>query len=490
MDNSKIMRNILLVTAISGIIAVLSYLLRSYLAHNYSVGEYGLFYSMVALFTLAVIFVDFGFQQAVVKKASELRAKNKDAEIKNLIFTLFVLQMAAALVISALFFAFSHLIVEHYFHITTTLYFNIMLLWFLTTPITCLIATYFFAYEKTTIWAIFELIKIVYIFGLTIILSHFKIGILSVIIGYASVYLFMLLLFLIFNREMLHISKLRFKFRLIYPATLQYALFIFLNGLLWQLIMQMDTLLLTYLKGIEIVGLYQAAIPLASTLLIAIAPVSSVMLSSIANLWAKGKKAQVKELFLLIEKYLLITLLPITLTFVMFSGLAINIIFGEKFMAAQYALIILSISYMFLAMSNVILYILTALGMARKITRMMMIITGISILYNIVLIYRYDMIGAAVASLITNFAIFMAMTVIVNKKLDAILPIWLWIKTLFLSAVFVLIVYMIKNVTHLNVFVETSLCLAVAGLVYIVMLFLFRLISFKDLILWKKMLKK
>jgi O-antigen/teichoic acid export membrane protein len=211
------------------------------------------------------------------------------------------------------------------------------------------------------------------------------------------------------------------------------------------------------------------------------------MLSSIANLWAKKKKDSVGEIVLLIQKYTIIVFLPITLTLVLYSNMIIPLVFGNKFISAAPILTILAFAYMFLAISIVLVYILTAIGSAKQVTYIMLAMSGLAIILNAILIYFKGAIGAAVAVLITNIVLLTLLTLLASKKIIIKPPLVPWIKTVVASGLFFGAIYLARKIFIADVYMKAGACIAIAIVVYVISLFLLKVLTAKELRYFKKM---
>jgi len=478
------------VLLVATLTAVCTYIFRIYVARNYTVAEYGLFYSTLAFFSLVLVVVDLGLFQAQVRHISELRAKSNDSEIKSVLFTSLVFQTCIALFLSIVMYFLSDLITIHFFHVSNTLLFNFLLIWFLTYPMYYFVGVYTLSYEKTTWWSFFELIRILFMLVVAISLSCFKIGILSVLIAYALVNIFIFILLLLLKRRFFIKKNFKIKFGSIYPNTIKYGLFVGVGGFAWIALTQMDTLMVTYFLGLTSVGLYQVAVPIATILTTIIGTISGVLLSKASNLFANNKKEELSSLFLLIQKYILLFVLPLTLMLMLFSNLVISLLFSEKYLAAKNVLSILSFAYLFSAMSVIMFYLLVAIGHAKKASKTFILGAIINIVLIYVFMMKFGLDGVAIAVLITHLIVFTVLSIYTYRLLTHKFQVMIWIKAIISSIMFGLSIFIVKAILHLNYIIETVLCIAIASTIYLLCCYFLGLISWKELDFLKNIRKK
>jgi stage V sporulation protein B len=490
MDHSKTIRDIIVVFIISVITAIFAYILRIYVARTYSVEDYGLLYAMLAFFSFILILVDVGLFQSMIKKIAEYRSKDDEQSVKDLLFTSFVIQSFFAGIISIVLLIFSNYINNNFFHNSNILFFYIFLFWILTYPLTYFVIAYLLGYEKTTWWALSELMKIVSILIVSVILYSFTQSIISVFIGYALMNLLLILMFFIVNINFFIPFNFHFRFRLVYPNLLTYGIYVVIAGTASIILIQTDTLMITYLLGLTSVGIYQAAVPLATILITIIAPITAVLLSRVSNLWAQKKKKEIESLLLLVQKYLLIIVMPITLTLALFANLVISILFTNQYSSATHPLIILSFAFMISAISSILIYTLIAIGNAKKVMYIVIFGAIINLFGNYFLINIYNITGAAISTLITSVIMFIMLRYALGKKLIINFKYDELSKTLFAVTLFILSIYLCRKIIVTNYLLEAMLCIFISGIIYLVTLFLTKAITSEDIKFIMALIKK
>jgi O-antigen/teichoic acid export membrane protein len=306
-----------------------------------------------------------------------------------------------------------------------------------------------------------------------------NVGILSVFIAYGVVNIVLFLGFFLSSRGFFSPFKFSFSWKILYPEFIKYGVFILAGNVSWLILNQTDTLLLTYFRGLTDVGLYQAAVPVASVIFLFIYPVTIVMLSSIANLWAQKKKKAVAELYSIVQRYLLVGVIPITLILSLYSEIVINLTFGTQYIAAKDALSMLVFAFTFLAISTTISQLLIATGKAKKVMNSVLLSAIINIILCYLLIQKYGINGAAFSTLISTIVLFITLNRELNKVIKTSL--WLvWVKTIVASMFFVGVVMLTRRIITLAPIPKAITCFVIASIVYIIIAIIFKLISKND----------
>ncbi|HLC63399.1 MAG TPA: oligosaccharide flippase family protein [Candidatus Nanoarchaeia archaeon] len=206
-----------------------------------------------------------------------------------------------------------------------------------------------------------------------------------------------------------------------------------------------DTLLLGFLDTRTNVGLYNAALPIAAALTIIYTALGSLLIPVLSELHKNNEKNLLKELFVRINRWGVIVTLPIFLVVILFPHQVIQLLFGEKYLAAASALIILALGYFFGVMCGQVGALMNVLGKTKE--RMIIWLSGgiFSVTLNALLIYKYGLIGAAIATALTFFYLNIATTLYLwkyhqvrneNRKLIkpflagilAMIPLFIWLR--------------------------------------------------------------
>lgn len=227
-------------------------------------------------------------------------------------------------------------------------------------------------------------------------------------IGYTQIFVWIL----IFISSWVLISKIftpiRFEFDFVFwgkilKGSLPFALMLVFNGLY----LNLDTVFLSFFKGDQTVGLYNAA----NRLVLAGKMLPGIVIASLYPIFSQLSQKTKEEFDLFLGKSLIFMFcigLPISIIATFSARKAINLLYGAEFSGSGPALQILVWGMFCMYLSIVIGYGLISKGYQKINT----LITGIgliiSLLVNFLLIPRFGHLGTSTAILITEFFVMLS----------------------------------------------------------------------------------
>ena len=182
-----------------------------------------------------------------------------------------------------------------------------------------------------------------------------------------------------------------------------FSLPLLFTGILGFVMNWTDTLMLGYYKSSEVVGLYNAAAPIAKLLQIFLNSASFLYVPIASQFYAMGKLGELKRVYQILTKWVFLLTLPVFSVMFLFPETTINFFFGEKYLPASQALRILALGFMFhtfLGLSGRSLVIVRDI---RFISLSTLIAAVSNVVLNAFLIPHYSMSGAAVATAVSYF---------------------------------------------------------------------------------------
>jgi O-antigen/teichoic acid export membrane protein len=417
-----------------------TYLFRRMLALGLEVDQYGLFFAMIAFFSLLMFFVDFGLEPAVTKAIIELRHEKKEKDITRLTWSVLGVQLFFSLVIFFVIFLFSDLIALEYFHVSAAgHYIRVMSLWFLS-PLTIFIAYILLGFERTTWYTGLDFFRMLFLILITTIVFFFDQGngtIYGPLIAYAVInfVLFILylpymysifpLLFKEFFSSVVDIIHLRIPLLKI-RSVFGYGLVMALTSFGWVIITQTDSLVLTYFSSLENVGLYNVALPIALLLLLCMRPFAIVFYPLVTSLATKNKTVELRSIIEDAFHYILLFLLPFVLPLLLFPEALITFLFSDAYALAASALVILGVGTLFYAFSMFNNVVLNGLGKAKYMAILSSIVAVLNLVLNILLIPQYGIIGAAFATSSSYILLFVSSTIALKMHVGFRFPFRSW----------------------------------------------------------------
>ncbi len=479
----KAIRGTVIVFIFTVLAGVMWYLFRFLLARNLSLEEYGVFYAIFSFLSFIAITGELGLSQAVPKFIIDFNVKNKKKEIKSVLYFVFFFQVVVLLLVFIAVMLLSGWLSENYFHYDVSKYLLLMGLWFITLPLPSFLSFVFLGFQRYANASSIDFVRVVALTIAVAILFSLGFGIYSVLIAYALINVFLLLFFSPFARKTLSCIK-GAKFVLMretYVEVIKYGFFLSITSLVWVILNQIDTMMLTYFKGLEAVGLYQIAVPLASIAMYVISAVVMVAYPMSAELYAKKKMMELKEGIKMFYKYLFLILVPFVMVLFSFASVIILFLFGSKYVDATPALKILSIGVVFSSLTLFNINLLNVMDEHKKVARLMVAIASVNVILNLFLIPIFGIKGAAFSTVSSFFISAAVSLILLHRKLGVKIPFLNWIKIIILGILSTLIIYYLKKAITMNDRFEFLIIAAVVGMFYIGGCFVLRIVSLKEI---------
>lgn len=208
-------------------------------------------------------------------------------------------------------------------------------------------------------------------------------------------------------------EKPKYNFEL--KSILNITLPMMLTNSLFLIMSWMDILMLSAFKTQADVGIYNTALKIAACISITLVAISSIAAPKIAELHGRkdisGFKRFVKQ-----TSFLNFSIsFPIFLAIILFPGFLLGI-FGQEFVAGTSTLVILASGQVFGAFSGATIHILNMTGY-EKISRNILISTAIiNLILNYILVPRYGIIGAAIATSISTILWNLLSEIVIYRK--------------------------------------------------------------------------
>ena len=145
------------------------------------------------------------------------------------------------------------------------------------------------------------------------------------------------------------------------------------------------------------VGLYNVAMRIAMITSLTLHAVNSIAAPKLSKAFNNGKLLEFKKIVKQTTRTIFYSTIPIILVICVFPEFLLGF-FGEDFYLAKTALLILAFSNIINALSGSVGVILNMTGKERAFSNILVVALFINIILNIILIPRYGIEGAAIAS--------------------------------------------------------------------------------------------
>ncbi len=478
-------RGALIVLIISVFAGILGYIVRLIMARNLSIEEFGLFYAVFAFLSLLGVFKTFGFDRALIKFIPEFQHNSKNNLIKSSIIYAILTQIITNSVIIILVYLFSNFLSIHFFHSPKAgIVLKLMAIAFFIDSFVNVLKFAFQGFKKVVLFAVIDIVRMFVILIILIAGLKMNFGLFSPIFAYIIAPILLLISFgWLFVRNVFPqflTSSFAINKKLIKDIS-RYGIFVMLSGTAAIVLGYTDTTILTYFKGVTDVALYNVALPTAKILANLPIAIGSVLLPLTSELWIKKKHNLLKAGIESLYKYSFLISFPLVLIMLSFSNLIISILFGNEYILASNAMRILSIGMIFYTYHFINVNFFLGIGQPQIQSKILYITAIFNIIADIILIPVYGIIGAAITTTASFFIMMILGLMQIRNFITINLPVGIWMKSLLAGTFFLAIVALLKNLISLNVWIETAVVLVIAGLAYISILFLLKVVDVSEL---------
>jgi len=385
-----------IVLFINVIAAFMVYLTRILIARSMSVYEVGLFYGVYNFIVFFTFLRSWGLDAGLSKYIAEFKAKGENDKIKTVIASAAISQIVFSLVIIIVMILFSNFLVKNYFHDENTKILLIVLCWvLLSNAASNVFKGIFRGFKHMLNFALVELIDAVYILA---VLFIFTVSLKSLMFAYVSTGV-IIFIFGIVNLKKIweyrkhkivdywHHTKLLFKL----------GIPLMLAGFGGMIISYIDTLMIVYFRPMEEVGIYNMILPFAVVFLYFAKAGFSAIIPSVSETHAMNHHYKIKDFIKKVYKLLPLILIPL-LIFMWKADFFLKLFFGEAYLPGTLPLRILLVGVFFYMITIFNSEILVGIGNTLPITFIVLTGAVANVIINFLLIPKYGMIGAAIAT--------------------------------------------------------------------------------------------
>lgn len=464
--------------------APLGYLIRILYARAFSIEEFGLIYSIIGFIALISIFNDLGFSETLNYYATRFYEKKQYAKVKGSFIFALLMQGGTAILLGILFWFLSPWLAEHYFKSPLALdVFRAFLMYFFFFNISTSIMQLLHATHNYLMSSLSELLRQIMIVLLSVLLFYYhilnskNIG----IVWSVSYFILCFIYFFLYKKYLWKLQKVKAEFKLsLFKKLASYAIFAIWTTGAYIILTRIDVFMITFLLNIESVGYYTIAYSLANIIALLFAPIMSIFfpITSKHSLTKSGEN-EINNIVKTMYSVGIYLILPVVIILAMFPNEIINIMFGAKFLKSTNTLVILSFAFFFAVLNNFNISIMSGFKMLKEKTTIMVVAVFINIILNLLLIPIFNIEGAAIATLLTFFIINFASQVLLSKKININFNFKIISKILICNISIGIIIYLLKNILALNMYLEAIIISLIVAVVYLLLGSLFNIFDNK-----------
>jgi len=476
---------------------LLGFIGRALLARFFTQAEYGIYSLAFVLLSIFVTISLFGLQDGVARQIGYYRGKNDLLRVKEIIFSSIQIAFILSVILSIILFFMSDFFSTKVFHDLT-----------LATPLKVFAFTIpFFALTQlfVSIFRGFESVKENIYFQNILRNVLFPVFLIPVILlglpFIDAIYAFatsIIVTFIIFAFYILKRSHLSLKDSIgnlfaVNPIGKELLLFStpLLGAYMLSKIMNWtDTLMLGYFMTSDIVGLYNAAVPLARFIVMFVYSTHFILIPIMASLYSQNLTSEMKRTYQILTKWCTFAALPLFFIFMLFPKVILSSFFGANYVKASLALQILSASFFIHVLIGPSGAAIIAMGRTRFDLLACSIGTVSNFLLNAILIPIWGINGAAIATALSLVTVHL-LYLIKLYQISRIHPFTRnYLTPLFASSLIMFLIYFIaRNFITINVWLLFSLSVLFFA-ICVVVLIISKSIEEEDLMLLLALEKK
>jgi O-antigen/teichoic acid export membrane protein len=411
--------------------------------------EYGIYCLALVVISIFATISTLGLSEGSTRYIAYHRGKNEEGKIRGVISSSIKIAIIASILLAAISFFISDFISASIFHtpeLSTPLkIFSIAI------PFTVLINVFvaiFRGFDRVDAKVYFQDILRPVLFLLFLIaVVLFGLSFLSVIYAYLASIAVTCMVFVIYMLKKSHLS-IRSGGSATNPMTKELLFFsvpLLAVNMLLMVMSWTDTLMLGYFKTPDVVGVYNAALPLAHLLTIVINSLGFLFIPVISLLYSKNQMEELGRSYAISTKWCFMGTLPLFFIFFLFPGVVLNLLFGFRYIGAAIVLQVLAFGFIFNSYFGLNYHTLITTGKSNFLMQCFLISAVINIALNIILIPTLGAVGAAIASA-SSFAVVEGIMTVKLYITSGIHPFTkTYLRLTLLSILLVSIFYAVKN---------------------------------------------
>lgn len=385
---------------------ILGYAYRIVVARYYGKEIYGLFLLGLMIVMFVTTIAEFGLSEGLIRYISFYRGKKDNEKIKTIFRSATKLVSLTSIVFLIALFFLSDYISNNLFHNPSLSI--ILKIFSLVIPFSLLSNLYLAtikSFEEIGWYSfIYNILQNVVKIGALALLIVIGIGSENaVIISFISGIIAMFIVARIFLKSKLSlVFEKSHKDKKLLQEVFSFSWPIMLSGVVSMFLFWIDTFSIGLFyggdEGASLVGIYNAAVPLASLLLIAPEIILQLFLPLINKEFAQDNKGVIMGVSKQLSKWVSLVNIPILIVMLLFPGVIINFFFGQSYLAAETSLRILAVGLFISSISGVFRGLITMSGKSKFIFYTLLGTGVFNGLLNFLLIPRFGLAGAATAT--------------------------------------------------------------------------------------------
>jgi len=409
-----------------------NYLIRRTLALNLSEVEYGFFYAAFSFCSLFLAYLDLGLGKSTVilmTKYSSQKLYDKANEIFSLVTSY---KLFASLLIVLPLFCITPYLAENYFCYPSGE--DDLYLFWLIIPLISMSNTCYHAFDSKKDFLSKNVLNVVHFFIILVavlcLIDTYQLRVVVLAFAFTPVITFALGKSILSKRHSVYFlfkmdsKKERMK------EIFHFSKWVALSVAGMSTMTQMDTQMLLWFKGLENVALYNIALPIQQ-ILYSFMFLPQVFTPIATDLWHSKKTEELGRICSLFINLTVFAGGALILTLISTRDLLIIYLFDEKYLAAQFALIILCSGVALLIMGQFFMSTLNSIGAQKKVSIIIILGVLVNVCANAVFIPMWGINGAAFSTSLS----YLVIVLLTLKELRKVIPVAVHVKKISYVAV-------------------------------------------------------
>ena len=384
---------------------LLGFVGRVLLARFFTQAEYGIYSLALVLLNIFMTISLFGLQDGAARQIGYYRGKNDSLKVKGIIFSSIQIVLIASIILSILLFFASDILSTKIFHdpaLAAPLKVLAFAIPFL--ALTQLFVSFFRGFESVKENVYFQnILRNVLFPAFLIPVVILGLPFIDAIYAFAASIIITFVAFAFYVSKKIPLSLRDCKSNLVATNPVGKELFFFSIPLLGsymlsQIMTQTDTLMLGYFTTSDVVGLYNAAVPLARIIVTFLYSTHFMFIPITAKLYSQNLTPELKRNYQILSKWVLFAVLPLFFVFMFFPEVILSSFFGVNYVKASLALQILSVCFFIHVLMGPSGAAIISMGRTKFDLFVCSIGTALNLLLNATLIPIWGINGAAIAT--------------------------------------------------------------------------------------------
>jgi O-antigen/teichoic acid export membrane protein len=175
---------------------------------------------------------------------------------------------------------------------------------------------------------------------------------------------------------------------------------------LWGIYGTLDRILLSYLSpaatSLKMVAVYTVATSGAFLLTTFPNSIGTIILPVLSGLYAQKKDAKIQDILNAAQRWCLLVMVPATIIMIVFSYDILHALYGSSYASGSLVMALFSLGFLIQSIGILLSVVLASLRLVKLELKIVLFICLVNIIFNVLLIPHYGMLGCAIAFLITS----------------------------------------------------------------------------------------